>query len=119
MDSMVSIFIFAFFMLGLILVKIINKSLGSPDHTQPKYDQKEAFPTIKPLILTEKQKQAKSLMEKKASPALTPKKEIHTETTAAFTMKEPASFSPNINLHSLNEARRAFIYSEIFNRKYE
>src|SRR5574344_848323 len=115
MDSLLSIFIFAFFMLGLILVKIINKTLGSPDHTQPKYDQKEAFPTIKPLILTEKHKQAKSLMEKKASPALTTKKENHTETTtAAFTMKEPASFSPNINLHSLNEARRAFIYSEIF-----
>jgi len=121
MDSMIGIFIFSFIMLGLILVKIVNKTINSSDHTSPKYDQKEVFPSIKPLVLSEEPMKTHLNRHKEnfTNKSIQKERKEQTKIPESLVSEERASSSSGIHLHSHNEARRAFIYSEIFNRKYE
>ena len=122
MDSMIGIFIFSFIALGLILVKIVNKTINSSDHTSSKYDQKEVFPPIKPLVLSGESVETHQNRHKKNFPDNSIQKEGKKQTKIPESLvseERASSSSGRLHLHSYNEARKAFIYSEIFNRKYE
>jgi len=118
---MIGIFVFSFIILGLILVKIVNKTISSSDHNSPKYDQKEVFPSIKPFVPSVKSVQEYKNEHKKNFPdkSIQKEKKKQTKSPEFSISKEQQISSSGIHLHSPNEARRAFIYSEIFNRKYE
>lgn len=119
MDDIIGMIVFSLFMVGVVLVKIINKAMNVPDHT-PHYDQKEAFPSIETLAPAQKiNTPQKMKLPKSAYRPIEINKQDTEKGTAHLDIKKSADTHPlYIRLDNPNEARRAFIYSEIFNRKY-
>lgn len=102
--------------IAVAIVQQIKKASKTEKVTSPKEVLADMFPPIEregmsapPVSPIRKPESAR----KQIQPASVPKQSVHTQRP----VQKKAESSP-IKLSTKEEARRAFIYSEIFNRKY-
>ena len=104
----------------VIVIAVIEKSSKSkkqPATPSPEEVLKEAFPNTDYLQPEEKTPQVKPVRPTKAkrtSPKVRPPR-VEPQQTPLVSQKQ----TDKIKLSTRAEARKAFIYSEIFNRKYQ
>ena len=104
----------------VIVIAVIEKSSKSkkqPTTPSPEEVLKEAFPNTDYLQPEEKTPQVKPVRPAKTK-RTSPKVHPHVEPQQA-PLVVPQKQTGKIKLSTRAEARKAFIYSEIFNRKYQ
>ena len=116
MEDILQILIFV----GAMVIAVVGQSAKSKKKTtvaSPQEVLEDMFPEIKmdqETTVVESSPAPKSVLRRNPRPAssVKPHHSSQTYVSPSTTKKE------NIRLSNRNEARRAFIYSEIFNRKY-
>ena len=110
--------IFIIGIVTLIILQYVNKSFKSPTKAerpeQRKYRSVISYDTQETATNTtlKNQKAYIDIHQAKEKPFTTTTPKMDTKVSEKTTTKKV------ISLNSLSEAKRAFIYSEIFNRKY-
>ena len=103
----------------LIVIAVISRSSKKQyPETSPEEALEEMFPDTDDLQPEEKAPQAQTIrpipIKRTSKKSCTPRVELQQVTPTA-----PPSKTERIKLSTRAEARKAFIYSEIFNRKYQ
>ncbi len=118
MDEIIQILIFAGAMIFSVVVQYA-KNKKKPETTSPKEVLEDIFPEIKDF--EEEMPEDVQPVQKPVTPL--PKKPVRVKKSPEVVKPTPSPVSKpkeskRIRLDDRKEAKRAFIYSEIFNRKY-
>lgn len=116
MDEIIQILIFAGAMIFSVIVQSAKKK--KQEKPSPQEVLEEVFPELEEFpkdMPTEEQPIQKPVSPPKRKPF---KPLIKPEPIKPVMPSTPAKKQSKVRLNSKEEARRAFIYSEIFNRKY-
>lgn len=116
MEEILQILIFV----GAMVIAVVGqntKNKKKPTTTSPQEVLEDMFPDIEtdqetPIAEPQPAPQTKPVFKRKPRMASTPPQPPQT------TVPQPQKEKQKISLSNREEARRAFIYSEIFNRKY-
>lgn len=115
MDEIIQILIFV----GAMVIMVIQQNVKSkkkPETTPSPAGEilEDIFPKLKQA--TQQAPPAKP--QKKSAPRKKPARAFTQPSAETPKPTPPTSSAPRIRLNNREEAKRAFIYSEIFNRKY-
>lgn len=111
-----------FAIVGVVIQWLKKDAIPQPQPVSPDEETEEMFPewnqeagmsTTQPI-----EAQPISKKKKKKNPKVEIRKPEETGTKPSETPPSPSQAERKIRLSNREEARRAFIYSEIFNRKY-
>lgn len=120
MDEIIQILVFAGAMIASVVIQSA-KNKKKAETTSPKEVLEEVFPTLEefqevPSVKPQPVSPPKATSRKK--PFQANKKQKKPEVTTPVVSAPSPNNKLNIRLNNRAEAKRAFIYSEIFNRKY-
>ncbi|MBQ4056524.1 MAG: hypothetical protein IJD32_05395 [Bacteroidaceae bacterium] len=116
MDEIIQILIFV----GAMVIMVVQQNVKSkkkPETTPSPAGEilEDIFPELKQAT-TQQAPPAKP--QKKSAPRKKPARAFTQPSAETPKPTPPTSSAPRIRLNNREEAKRAFIYSEIFNRKY-
>lgn len=100
--------------IAVAIVQQISKASKKEKAASPKEVLADMFPDIE----REEQVAAPVPVQRKPKPVRKQYQPVVPEQAAVHRMEKKPQNNPPIKLNTREEARRAFIYSEIFNRKY-
>lgn len=115
MDEIIQILIFV----GAMVIMVVQQNVKSkkkPETTPSPAGEilEDIFPELKQAI----QQAPPAKPQKKSAPRKKPARAFTQPSAETPKPTPPTSSAPRIRLNNREEAKRAFIYSEIFNRKY-